>query len=77
MSGTGFPGGDAVEKAFNIGPGQDYPMTASPAHANAQGRFTFTFTVLDIFCGYDGQVNTYDSSGDGHLLTSSPLAVVC
>jgi hypothetical protein len=27
--------------------------------------------------GYDGQMNTYDQGGDGHLITSSPLAVVC
>ena len=77
MQGTGFPAGDTIKVAYNLGPGQDWPLSSSPAQTDAQGRFTITFTVLDIFCGYDGQMVTYDLGGDGRLLTSNPLAVVC
>ena len=48
-----------------------------PQQVDSQGSFTFTFTIDSMFCGYNGQINTYDFGGDGQLLTSNPLAVVC
>jgi len=78
MRGSGFPQGGAIEVTFTIGPGQNFPLSfPPPQQADSQGSFTFTFTIDSMFCGYSGQINTYDFGGDGHLLTSNPLAVVC
>jgi len=77
MRGSGFPRGGAVAVTFATGPGEDFPLSSSPEQVDSQGRFTFTFTVDSMFCGYSGRINTYDFGGNGQLLTSNPLAVVC
>jgi len=78
MRGSGFPRGGALKVTFTIGPGQDFPLSfPPPQQVDSQGSFTFTFTIDSMFCGYSGQINTYDFGGDGKLLASNPLAVVC
>lgn len=78
MRGSGFPRGGALKVTFAIGPGEDFPLSfPPPQQVDSQGRFTFTFTIDRMFCGYSGQINTYDFGGDGQLLTSNPLTVVC
>lgn len=78
MRGSGFPRGGKIKVTFAIGPGQDFPLSfPPPQQVDSQGSFTFTFTIDSMFCGYSGQINTYDFGGDGQLLTRNPLAVVC
>ena len=77
MHGSGFPAGETLKVAFTVGPGEDISLSDTPEQADSQGRFTFTFTVDSMFCGYDGRLSTYDFGGDGGLLASNPLAVVC
>jgi hypothetical protein len=78
MRGSGFPRGGALKVTFATGPGQDFPLAfPPPQQVDSQGSFTFTLTIDSMFCGYNGQINTYDFGGDGQLLTSNPLAVVC
>jgi hypothetical protein len=78
MRGSGFPRGGAIKVTFVIGPGQDFPLSfPPPQQVDSQGRFTFTFTIDSMFCGYSGQIKTYDFGGGGQLLTSNPLTVVC
>jgi hypothetical protein len=78
MRGSGFPRGGAIKVTFAIGPGQDFPLSfPPPQQVDSQGSFTFTFTIDSMFCGYRGQINTYDFGGDGQLLTRNPLTVVC
>lgn len=48
-----------------------------PQQVDSRGSFTFTFTIDSMYCGYSGQINTYDFGGDGQLLTRNPLSVVC
>lgn len=78
MRGSGFPRGGTLKVTFAIAPGEEFPLSfPPPQQVDSQGRFTFRFTIDSMYCGYSGKIKTYDFGGDGHLLTSSPLAVVC
>ena len=46
MHGVGFPAGDTVKVAYNLGPGQDWPLSSSPVQTDAQGSFTVTFSSV-------------------------------